>query len=271
MKMNLRKHPELVPLVEWWEKDGKSTVAIVVVAAAVFGAWRYYKYYNASAEAEAAKSLAEAYAPEELEEGVAKFGSRAAGGLMKVKLAKAYFQAERYEEALAIYEELEKAPPAGFEDVPPVGKAQCLEALEKYDEALAAFEAFASFHETSYLRITAQLGAARCVCEKGDKAKALEMLAALKKEVGDDEISKARVDAAEDLVKRYVKHEKRSLFDAADAAAKSIEKENAEKAEAKPAPEVKAEVKKEAAPEAKKDEPAKKDAAEGKKPDAEKK
>ena len=155
MKMNLRKHPELVPLVEWWEKDGKSTVAIVVVAAAVFGAWRYYKYYNASAEAEAAKSLAEAYAPEELEEGVAKFGSRAAGGLMKVKLAKSYFQAERYEEALAIYEELEKAPPAGFEDVPPVGKAQCLEALEKYDEALAAFEAFASSHETSYLRLTA--------------------------------------------------------------------------------------------------------------------
>ena len=97
------------------------------------------------------------------------------------------------------------------------------------------------------------------------------MLAALKKEVGTDEISKARVDAAEDLVKRYVKREKRTLFDAADAAAKSIEKESAEKAEAKPAPEAKAEVKKEAAPEAKKAEPAKKDAAEGKKPDAEKK
>ena len=118
----------------------------------------------------------ETFAPDELEESVAKFGSRAPGGLMKVKLAKAYFQAERYEEALALYEELEKAPPAGFEDVPPVGKAQCLEALEKYDEALAAFEAFAASNEKSYLRLTAQLGAARCVCEKGDKAKALKCL-----------------------------------------------------------------------------------------------
>lgn len=262
--MNLKKHPELVPVIEWWEKDGKSTVAIVVAAVVVVIGWQGWKYHTKSANDAAAKSLVEAFAPDELEESVAKFGSRAPGGLMKVKLAKAYFQAERYEEALALYEELEKAPPAGFEDVPPVGKAQCLEALEKYDEALAAFEAFAASNEKSYLRLTAQLGAARCVCEKGDKAKALEMLAALKREVGTDEISKARVDAAEDLVKRYVKREKRTLFDAADAAAKSIEKESAEKAEAKPAPEAKAEVKKKA-------EPAKKDAAEGKKPDAEKK
>jgi len=248
MKMNLKKHPELVPLVEWWEKDGKSTVAIVAVAAAAVIGWQGWKHYNKSADDAAAKALVEAFSPEEFEEGVAKFGGRAAGGLMKVKLAKSYFQAERYEEALAIYEELEKAPPEGFEDVP-------------------AVEAFASSHEKSYLRLTAQIGAARCVCEKGDKAKALEMIAALKKEVGSDEISKARVNAAEDLVKRYVKREKRSLFDAADAAAKSIEKESAKKDEAK----ADAEVKKEAAPEAKKDEPAKKDAAEGKKPDAEKK
>lgn len=266
--MNLKKHPELVPVIEWWEKDGKSTVAIVVAAAVVVIGWQGWKYHNKSADDAAAKSLVEAFAPDELEEGVAKFGSRAPGGLMKVKLAKAYFQAERYEEALAIYEELEKAPPVGFEDVPAVGKAQCLEALEKYDEALAAFEEFASSHEKSFLRLTAQIGAARCVCEKGDKAKALEMLAALKKEVGSDEISKARVESAEDIVKRYVKREKRTLFDAADAAAKSIEKENAEKAgakaDAKPAEAKPVEVK----PEAKAE---KKDAALEKKSDAEKK
>ena len=260
--MNLKKHPELVPVIEWWEKDGKSTVAIVVAAAVVVIGWQGWKYHNKSADDAAAKSLVEAFAPDELEEGVAKFGSRAPGGLMKVKLAKAYFQAERYEEALAIYEELEKAPPVGFEDVPAVGKAQCLEALEKYDEALQAFESFASSHEKSFLRLTAQIGAARCVCEKGDKAKALEMIAALKKEVGSDEISKARVESAEDLVKRYVKREKRSLFDAADAAAKSIEKESAAKAaEATPAEAKPVEAKPvEAKPEAKADAEVKKDA-----------
>ena len=268
MTMNLKKHPELVPVVEWWEKDGKSTMAIVVAAAVVVVGWQGWKHHEKSANDAAAKSCVEAFAPDELEEGVAKFGSRAAGGAMKVKLAKAYFQAERYEDALAVYEELGKAVPEGFDGVPQVGRAHCLEALERYDEALEAFEAFASSHEESYLRLTAQIGAARCVCEKGDKAKALEMIAALKKEVGSDEVSKARVDAAEDLVKRYVKRERRSLFDAADAAAKSIEKENAEKAGAK-ADAKPAEAKPvEAKPEAKAE---KKDAAPEKKPDAEKK
>ena len=68
----------------------------------------------------------------------------------------------------------------------------------------------------------------------GDKAKALEMLAALKDTVKDDELATARIDAAVSLVKRWEKRAKRSLFDAADAAAQQLDA--AAEAPAAPAP-----------------------------------
>ena len=37
--MNLKNNPELIPLIEWWEKDGKQTVAMLAVAAVAFGGW----------------------------------------------------------------------------------------------------------------------------------------------------------------------------------------------------------------------------------------
>ena len=36
--MNLRTNPELLPLIEWWEKDGKETVIYLLVAAIAVGA-----------------------------------------------------------------------------------------------------------------------------------------------------------------------------------------------------------------------------------------
>lgn len=221
MKMNLKEHPELLPLVEWWEKDGKTTLAVLLAAAIAVLGWQGWKYHKASVNAEVMGAMGEAYTVEELEEAVSRFGGHASGGVFKFRLAKAYFSAERYEDALSIYTDLEAATPAGFEGVAAVGKAQCLEALEKYGEALTAFDAAAA--GGGFLKLTAELGAARCICQSGDKAKALERLATVKKSLSKgDEMSKARVEATEDFVKRYVKREKRSLFDAADAAAKVI-------------------------------------------------
>ena len=37
--MNLKKYPELLPLVEWWEKDGLKTVSTVAVAALCVAGW----------------------------------------------------------------------------------------------------------------------------------------------------------------------------------------------------------------------------------------
>ena len=203
--MNLRTNPELLPLVEWWEKDGKSTVIWLLVAAIAVGGWYGWKNHKAAVKAAASDALVSAYTTEEIEDAVAKFSGSAAEGALKLRLAKSYYDAGRYEEALAQYETLIGNAPDGFADIPVVGKAQCLEALGKFDEAAKAFDAFAEANPKNYLALTAQLGAARCFVQAGDKKKALARIDALKAANKDDELSKARIEATEGVIKRFEK------------------------------------------------------------------
>ena len=201
--MNLRTNPELLPLVEWWEKDGKSTVIWLLVAAIAVGGWYGWKNHRAAVKAAASDALVSAYTTEEIEDAVAKFAGSATEGALKLRLAKNYFDAGRYEEALAQYEALVGNAPDGFADVPVVGKAQCLEALGRFDEAAKAFDAFAEANPTNYLTLTAQLGAARSFAQAGDKKKALARIDALKAANKDDALAKARVEATETAIKRF--------------------------------------------------------------------
>ena len=201
--MNLRTNPELLPLVEWWEKDGKSTVIWLLIAAIAVGGWYGWKNHKAAVKSAASSALVNAYTTEEIEDAVAKFAGSATGGALKLRLAKSYFDAGRYEEALAQYEALEGDAPDGFADIPAVGKAQCLEALGKFDEAAKAFDAFAEASPKNYLALTAQLGAARSYAQTGDKKKALARIDALKSANKDDELSKARIEATEQVIKRF--------------------------------------------------------------------
>ena len=203
--MNLRTNPELLPLVEWWEKDGKSTVIWLLVAAVAVGGWYGWKNHKAAVKAAASDALVSAYTTEEIEDAVAKFSGSATEGALKLRLAKNYYDAGRYEEALAQYETLVGNAPDGFADIPVVGKAQCLEALGKFDEAAKAFDAFAEASPKNYLTLTAQLGAARCFAQAGDKTKALARIDALKAANKDDELSKARIEATESAIKRFEK------------------------------------------------------------------
>ncbi len=214
---------ELLPLIEWWEQNGKQTVALALVAAVAVAGYYGVKNWREGRRAAAADVLMEAYTAEELEDGVAKFDGTAAGPALRMRLAKKYFDEERYQEALDVYTALDGSAPAGFEDVPAVGAAQCLEALGKYDDAVKAYEAFVAAKPTSFLALTARLGAARAVAAGGDRAAALTRLEALKTELKDDASAVARVEAAIDVVKRWEKRAAPSLFDAADAAAKQLE------------------------------------------------
>ena len=200
--MNLRTNPELYPLIEWWEKDGKSTVIWLLVAALAVGGWYGWKYRQETVRLAQDPDF---YTVEELEDAVAKFGGSKAGGALKLRLAKRYFDFGRFEEALAQYEALIGQAPDGFADIPVVGKAQCLEALGKFAEAQKAFDDFAEANPKSYLALTAQLGAARSIAQAGDKAKALARIEALKAANTGDEIAKARVEATESVIKRLAK------------------------------------------------------------------
>lgn len=197
--------PEFLPIVEWWEKDGKQIVAGIAIAAVAWGGWHAWNAHKASVKVAAGEALVNAITTAEMEEAVSRFSGQAVGGALKLRLAKSYFDDARYEEALAVYEGLVGKAPEGFEDIPVVGKAQCLEAMGKFDEAAKAFDAFAEEKKDNYLTLTAQLGAARAYAQAGDKKKALARLDALKSAVKDDEISKARIDATIEVVKRYEK------------------------------------------------------------------
>jgi len=225
---------ELLPVLEWWEKDGKQTVAILLVAGLAVAGYYGVKGWRDGRRIAAADSLMTAYTAEELEDAVAGYGSTQSGASLRMRLAKKYFDAERYQEAFDVYAALEGSAPDGFEDVPAVGKAQCLEALGKFDEAVRAYDAFAEAKPKSFLALTAQLGAARSVAASGDKAKALERLEALKKSLEGDDAAVSRVEATLSLVKRWEKREAKTLFDAADAAAKQLDAEAAKTEAPKP-------------------------------------
>ena len=44
--MNLKTNPELLPLIEWWEKEGKQTVIWLLVAAIAVGGWYGWKNHK---------------------------------------------------------------------------------------------------------------------------------------------------------------------------------------------------------------------------------
>ena len=249
----VKKAPELIPLWDWWVKEGRSTAIMVAVAglavAAFYGTRNWMKGRDAAVSAALVK-MASPNAPgggglvDEQEEAVATYGSTKAGPKMKIVLAKSYFDAERYEDALQVYDELVKdaGKNQDMADIAAVGRAQALEGIASQDESedgrkakyKAASEAFADYvatHEKSYLLLDAKLGAARCKALSGDKDGATADFAALA-ENAKDEAEKSHIKRVEDAVKRYKPRARASLLDVANSAAAQLEKEK--KADAKP-------------------------------------
>ena len=241
--------PELLPVWDWWQKEGKSTLMMLVLAAVVAVGIIGYRNYSRNRLAAANQQLVNAYNVEELETAVSNFGSTKVGPELRMRLAKAYFDAERYQDALNVYDVLvaKASKNEAFADVAVLGRGHALEGLGKYKEAQEVFAGFAKANTNSFLLLDAKLGAARCQALTGDKDGAVKALDALKKTVGDDKLAEMRVERLTDAVKRYdAKRPARSLFDAADAAEKAISAEK--KPEAPKAEVVKAEAPKVEAP-----------------------
>ncbi len=254
--------PELLPVWDWWVKDGRSTLLMLAVAAIAVGGFYAGRNWLHSRDAAANAALVNAFTTDELESAVADYGSTKVGESLKLRLAKSYYDGGRYQDALESYDALVAKMAAGgpFTDIAKIGRAYALEGLKKFAEAQKAFADYAAdeANAESYLLLTAQLGAARCKALAGNKDAALKDFDALKAKT-QDEVAKTRIERMADAVKRHDPgRAARSLFDTANSAAASLEK-SAKAAEAKPA-----EVKK---PEAAKPAPAAKP-AEAKKPEA---
>ena len=227
----VKKAPELLPVWDWWVKEGRSTVTILLVAGVCVAGWFAFKNWQAGRVAAANNALVNAFTADELEEAVAKFGDSATGPALRLRLAKSYLDGERWEEAEKVYADCIAAAAGDdpFVSLARLGRAYALEGSGKVAEAGKEFEALAA--DTNLpVSATAALGAVRCMALSGDKDGALKKLEAS---------TDSRAKNLAEMIRRYDPARKSaSLFDAADAAADKIAAENkvaAEKADAKPA------------------------------------
>lgn len=234
---------ELLPVIEWWEKDGKKHLAIggCILLAGLAG-WGFNAWRQSRAEAAAAALAGQVSGVEALEEAAAAYGGGKSGPALRLKLAAAYL-ARRDEgdaqKALEIYNSLEGAEPAGYEGVAKAGKAESLEALEDWKAAGEAYKSFIdSAKGNSTLLTAAKLGLARCQARNGDKKTAIEGLEALKKTLAEDAPEKAGIDATIDTIKRWTKREPAPAAEAKPAAPE-IKEPAAETKPAAPAAETK--------------------------------
>ncbi len=214
---------EMLPLYDWWKTNGMQTVitfiAVVVVAGGAFA----FKQVRESKISGANRELLKANSLEELETAVAQYGSIKAGNAARLRLAKAYFDASKYDEALSAYDAcLNKGAPKGFDDIATVGRAHALEGLGRLDEALAAYQAFDKASPGHYLQPQVQMGIARIYTMQGKKAEAKKLLETLKAQKTGTPAWEMAVANLEGIIDRYEPRAARSLFDAADAAAKTV-------------------------------------------------
>ena len=250
----VKKAPELIPVWDWWVKEGRSTVMMLAVAGLAVAAFYGIRGWLRGREASANAALVKMSAPsgmggtvEAQEEAVNSYGSTKVGDKMRVVLAKGYYDDERFEDALKVYDEIIKSgnKDRDIADMAIVGRAFALEGVAsreegkdaqaaKYKEAAEAFAAYAGdeANSDSYLLLDAKLGAARCKALAGDKDGAAKDFEALEKDAK-DEAAKARIKRVADAVKRYKPRERASLFDAANAAAQATAPAAPAKPEAK--------------------------------------
>ena len=198
--------PELIPLWDWWVKEGKSTLVMLLVVALGVAGFYGVRSYLRGRNAVIAQTLQQANTPEELATAVSDYGSSSAGVGLKLRLAKSHYDADHFQDALDVYEAVLKD--AGkddpFHDIAELGRAFSLEGLKKYAEASEAFSAYASDEAKSHdgFRLTAKLGVARCKAQQGDVAGAEADLNALK-DAATDEQQKSRIEGMLNLLKHY--------------------------------------------------------------------
>ena len=197
--------PELLPLWDWWVKNGKSTIVTLVVTALCVMGFFGVRAYLDSRNANASKALS--VPTEALAGAAADYGSSSVGVGLKLRLAKSHYDNDRFQDALDVYEavikDADKDDP--FIDIAILGKAFSLEGLKKYPEAQEVFSAYATDEAKSHdgFRVIAQFGVARCkALQQKSSADAETYLKGLK-DAATDEDKKSTYDSMLSLLKHY--------------------------------------------------------------------
>ena len=174
---------ELAPVYEWLMENGRSlayqlaVVALAALAALAFTRSRAAKYENASAALLTTTDVAG------LEELNGRYGGTKLGPMIRIRLARALYDASQFDSAKGTYAEFLKRnakSPLAIEAR--LGLAASEEALREFQQAIADYQAVGAPAGTP-AAILAKMGEARCVAAAGDKAAAKALAASLAEEV----------------------------------------------------------------------------------------
>lgn len=167
---------ELVPVYEWFSENGKSLVyqlAIIILVAVVALAFmrsRTAKLENASAALLSASDVTG------LEDLNAHFGGTKLGPLIRLRLARAYYDEGQFDSAKETYGAFVKGNGRhALVQEAKLGYAASQEALQEFQQAIESYRGIDA-KAGSPISVYAKMGEARSLAASGDKAAAREIV-----------------------------------------------------------------------------------------------
>ncbi len=213
---------ELLPVYDWYREQGKQLLfAAGFVLLVALGTFAYLRHRENKA-AEASAALLNAESVEGLENLNSQYGGGKIGPLIRIRLAKAYYNAGNYPEARATFQAfLKRNGTHELAAIAKLGLAATQEAEQSFEEARTAYAALAEAQPGHYLVPLAVMGQARCLAALQQKPAAFDLLDRLI-------VSKSGTpweEMATDLrgvIERFEGFKSRSIFDQLDAVSKKL-------------------------------------------------
>lgn len=167
---------EFQELKDVLRKQGKPIAVGLCIALAVTMSVVLYRNRTRAKVQQASHMLSSARTVQDLEAITMQHPSSAVAPLAMIKLAKAYYNAGKYDMALDKYIEFKlKFPDHQMAAAAELGRIHCLEAGGRLGEAYEAFTAFWADHPDDFLTSQAVFGRARCLEQLGRYREAKEL------------------------------------------------------------------------------------------------
>lgn len=159
------------------ETHGKTlTTILIVVLVAVIG-FRFYNLQKAKKSAAASAALTNAKSVQDFEAIVEKYKTLPSAPVIKLQLAKSYFDENNYDMAITTYNELKDSNANDLVGTAALlGIANCLESRGQLEDSLKQYESFISTQKDSFLIPQAIMGKARTMDLLGQTQEAKELI-----------------------------------------------------------------------------------------------
>lgn len=165
---------ELIPVIQWWQRNGTKTLTILAVVLGLSAILYYWKDTSEKNQDAAVVHFSQATIADDF--AVVADADQAPSPAAAAAQARSLVNTCEYAAALEICENaLDKVEEPSLKAAFTMTKVHALEGEQRFDEALATLETLAP----SFLDTEATLVKARLLCQKGDKAAAKEVLAPL--------------------------------------------------------------------------------------------